>query len=223
MGIISLLILAAVAGFLFFQLRSVLGQTPHDKTTYTKKSDLQKYFEKKDTKPKAEIVTLSTGHTHNLIKKSDNIDQNQITQTLNDIKSKYSAFDIKEFVEGAKKAYEMILDAFNKDLPEDVKDFISDDLYQSYRKLLDSYKEKNYSYQTIVTRIDDAVIVLAESDNHHAKIRLEINAQNISVLSDQNGNIIQGDPDHVSAVTDTWTFERSYSSSSPAWIVTSVS
>ena len=156
------------------------------------------------------------------IKESNEEEKSSILNTLKEIKSRYPAFEIKKFIEGSKGAYDMILESFNKDLPENIKNFVSNDIYNSYRKLLDSYKEKKFTYETIVTRIDNIMILSAETDYISAKIKVELTAHNISVLKDEAGKVIQGDPDNVIAVTDIWVFEREYSSQSPIWIVTKV-
>lgn len=226
MGSISLLILAAVAGFLFYQLRSVLGQTPHDKNKQQphekKTSALYERFNKKpDTI--IDIVPLPDDNNHKFIKESADVNRDDILDTLHKIKVRYSAFDLNQFIDGAKGAYDMILESFNTGLPDTIKAYISSDIYDNYRKLLDGYQEKNYHYETIVTRIDKAVITLAQTNEVSARISVELSAYNISVLKDAAGNIIQGDPDNVVAVTDVWTFERHYSTNNPAWIVVAVS
>ena len=225
MEYISLLILISVAGFLFYQLRSVLGQVPYEKNNKLKDNqkviELKGYFKQK-------ITDLPTNKHSNdeeylpYIKESNEEEKSSILNTLKEIKSRYPAFEIKKFIEGSKGAYDMILESFNKDLPENIKNFVSNDIYNSYRKLLDSYKEKKFTYETIVTRIDNIMILSAETDYISAKIKVELTAHNISVLKDESGKVIQGDPDNVIAVTDIWVFEREYNSQSPIWIVTKV-
>jgi predicted lipid-binding transport protein (Tim44 family) len=226
MGFISLLILAAVAGFLFYQLRSVLGQTPYDKNKRLadeKKTNAlhERFTKKKDTV--VDMIKLPDDYEHRFIKASTDVNRDEIIDTLNKIKARYSGFDLNQFIDGAKGAYDMILESFNRGLPEDIKTYISDDIYNNYRQLLDNYKEKNYQYETIVTRIDKAVITSVQTNEVSARISVELSAYNISVLKDETGKIIQGDPDNVVAVTDIWTFERDYSTHNPAWRVVAVS
>ncbi|MFT6083960.1 MAG: putative lipid-binding transport protein (Tim44 family) [Alphaproteobacteria bacterium] len=234
MEFISLLILAAIAGFLFYQLRSVLGQTPPDhakKTPASKKQSntLYDHFLKKDqkkdqkTEKAADVIAMPHNSEHRFIKANADINRDDIIKTFNNIKMRYPDFDLNRFVDGAKGAYDMILDSFNRGLPEDIKDYMSDDIYQGYRKLLDDYTDKNYTYQTIVTRIEQAMVVSANTDEVSAKITVEFQAHNISSLKDEDGAIIQGDPDAVVAVTDIWVFERQYSTNNPSWLVTAIS
>jgi predicted lipid-binding transport protein (Tim44 family) len=228
MGSISLLILAAVAGFLFYQLRSVLGQTPYDKDKkpqeVKKTNTLHDRF--KTSKPSKDVIvdmsTLSEDYQHPFIKTTSDSHRDDIIQTLNKIKARYDAFDLHKFIDGAKGAYDMILESFNKNLPEDIKNYVSEDIYNNYRRLLDDYALKNYQFQTVVTRIGNVLITAAHTNEVSAKITVEINAYNISCLKDENDKIIQGDPDNVSPVVDIWVFERLYSATTPAWSVISV-
>ena len=225
MGSLSLLILAAVAGFLFYQLRSVLGQTPHDKNKNTKTSKKShslsdRFNPKKDNI--LDITKASDDYEHRFIKVSPDINRDDIIQTLNKIKIRYDNFDLNKFIEGAKGAYDMILESFNKNLPEEIKIYMSEDIYHNYRHLLDSYAEKNYKFETVVTRIDKAVITSVQTNEVSARITVELSAYNISCLKDETGTIIQGDPDNVMPVIDIWVFERHYSADNSAWTVVAI-
>jgi predicted lipid-binding transport protein (Tim44 family) len=226
MGSISLLILAAVAGFLFYQLRSVLGQTPYDKNQKpqdTKKSKtLNHRFDKKNSDTIIDISPLSEDVQYQYIKASSDTERDDIIQTLNKIKARYDGFDMDKFIQGSKGAYDMILESFNNNLPEDIKNYMSDDIYNNYRNLLDDYTARNYQFQTIVTRIDKVLITAAYTNEVSAKITVEINAYNISCLKDKNDTIIQGDPDNIVPVVDMWVFERLYSAKTPAWTLINV-
>ncbi len=225
MGLISLLILAAVAGFLFYQLRGMLGQTPYDTKKRQQEKQKNHTLENQPNQTKdviIDMIKIPDDYEHRFIKASPDIDRDSILETLNQIKIRYTEFDLNKFIEGAKGAYDMILESFNRDLPEDIKVFINNDIYNNYRKLLDEYKEKNYKYETVVTRIDKAVITSVETNEVYARISVEFDAYNISVLKDNTGTIIQGDPDNVIAVHDIWTFERHYNTNTPAWIVVAV-
>jgi predicted lipid-binding transport protein (Tim44 family) len=225
MGSISLLILAAVAGFLFYQLRSVLGQAPQDKNKNVpdakKTSSLSdRFIPQKDNI--VDITKSSEDYEHRFIKVSPDINRDDIIQMLKKIKARYHNFDLNKFIEGAKGAYDMILESFNKNLPEEIKIYMSDDIYNNYRQLLDGYAEKNYKFETVVTRIEKAVITSVQTNEVSARITVELSAYNISCLKDETGNIIQGDPDNVTPVVDIWVFERLYTAHNSAWTVVAV-
>jgi predicted lipid-binding transport protein (Tim44 family) len=228
MNIISLLILAAIAGFLFYQLRSVLGQTPPKNTnkSLSKKETptlCDQFFKKTKIQDQDESnVQMPKNFEHRFIKSINDTDVHQIIDSLNKIKIKYAEFDLNKFIDGAKGAYDMILESFNNNLPENIKNYLSDEIYKGYRSLLDDYANKNYRYQTIVTRIEQAMVISAETNEVSAKITVEFQSHNISSLTNNEGVIIQGNPDTVVAVTDIWVFERNYSSNNASWIVTAI-
>jgi predicted lipid-binding transport protein (Tim44 family) len=228
MDTISLLILTAIAGFLFYQLRSVLGQTPppKDKEKSLSRKKMTSLYDnlKKSEKSlnNADIVQMPKNFEHRFIKVSLEANFDTVIDSLNKIKLKYPEFDLNKFIEGSKKAYDMILESFNNNLPEDIKNYLNDDIYAGYRHLLDDYANKNYHYQTIVTRIEQAMVTSVETNDISAKITVEFKSHNISSLTDNEGNVIQGDPNNVVAVTDIWVFERYYSSNNSSWIVVSI-
>jgi len=179
--------------------------------------------EKSPHKHEARIVSMPDSLEHRLIKPSSENNAETIQNNLNAIKTRYTDFDLHQFIEGAKGAYDMILESFNHNLPEDIKDYLGTNIYEEYKKLFTNYQDKNYTYNIIVTRIEKASVISATTTEAKASIQVEFHAQNISFLKDADDAIIDGNQDTVKAVTDIWTFERSYSATDAKWIVTDIS
>ncbi|MEM6602730.1 MAG: Tim44/TimA family putative adaptor protein [Pseudomonadota bacterium] len=238
MNMIALLILAVVAGFLFYNLRSVLGQTPYDpkkrnqeRKNYRESEDASlfpsssesdtdmqdDYFAPKA--PQEEDIHPVTVSAHHRFIAGPKENQEKITAILNEIKEKYPAFHLNKFIDGAKSAYNMIISAFEQNTLDEVKDFISADIYKEFSELRALYAEKKYDYTNVITTIESVIIKDAVCGAKDATLTIEIKSQNVMSLKDENGEIIHGDPDHVHVVTDIWTMQRDFTSSSPAWIL----
>ena len=115
----------------------------------------------------------------------------------------------------------MIISAFEKDALDSIKNFVSNSIFNEFNTLRQSYSEKKYKYTNAITNIESAIITDAAISEKAAQITVEIKSQNVIALEDENGNILHGDPKQIKMVTDIWTFEREFASSSPAWVLIS--
>jgi predicted lipid-binding transport protein (Tim44 family) len=102
------------------------------------------------------------------------------------------AFSPREFLEGAKLAYEMIVEAFAKgDKPADFQ-------FVGFEK------------------VDFMSASLA---GKRASIAVKFASQMISATHDKAGALIDGNPKEVRDITDIWTFERDVAQKDPNWQV----
>ena len=65
--------------------------------------------------------------------------------------------------------------------------------------------------------IDQTDITHAEVKGRSAQVTVKFVSQLVSVTRDKNGNVVEGNPDKVTDVTDVWTFARDLSSRDPNW------
>ena len=116
-------------------------------------------------------------------------------------------FDHKQFLDGAKKAFEIIITAFNNGDKKTLKNLVSNDVYLAFEKAINN-KTNNPSsqfYSLIIDSVEDAKV---DNDN----ISISINFISEQMLNDDEGKIVKN--------KDTWTFEKPANSSSPIWILT---
>ena len=184
----DIILFAAIAGFIIYRLRSVLGK----RTGYQKKAD--------DHKPVYKNV-------------DDKLKENKIPSLLDNqlklenVYKKVDNFDHKQFLDGAKKAFEIIITAFNNGDKKTLKNLVSNDVYLAFEKAIDN-KTNNPSsqfYSLIIDSVEDAKV---DNDN----ISISINFISEQMLNDDEGKIVKN--------KDTWTFEKPANSSSPIWILT---
>ena len=184
----DIILFAAIAGFIIYRLRSVLGK----RTGYQKKADDHKpVYKNVDDKPKENKVP--------------SLLDNQLK--LENVYKKVDNFDHKQFLDGAKKAFEIIITAFNNGDKKTLKNLVSNDVYLAFEKAIDN-KTNNPSsqfYSLIIDSVEDAKV---DNDN----ISISINFISEQMLNDDEGKIVKN--------KDTWTFEKPANSSSPIWILT---
>ena len=184
----DIILFAAIAGFIIYRLRSVLGK----RTGYQKKADDHKpVYKNVDDKPKENKIP--------------SLLDNQLK--LENVYKKVDNFDHKQFLDGAKKAFEIIITAFNNGDKKTLKNLVSNDVYLAFEKAIDN-KTNNPSaqfYSLIIDSVEDAKV---DNDN----ISISINFISEQMLNDDEGKIVKN--------KDTWTFEKPANSSSPIWILT---
>ena len=183
----DIIIFAVIAVFIIYRLRSVLG-----KRTGFQKNINQQEFVKKETKP-TEIKIPQ-------LKESE--------QKLEAVYKKVSSFNHKEFLEGAKKAFEIIITAFNKGDKSTLKNLVSKDVYNAFEGAINSGSNNPNSqfYSLVIDGVEDAKV-------EGGKISIAVNFTSEQILSDNEDSIVKN--------KDTWVFEKPESSTGPTWLLVS--
>ncbi len=182
----DILIFAAIAGFIIYRLRSVLGK----RTGFQKNISEPKPQETKKQEDVQKIPSLMDNETK-----------------LEAVYKKVNNFNHREFLDGAKKAFEIIISSFNNGDKKTLKNLVSKNVYSAFEKAIDEKTNNPESqfYSLIVEGIADAKV---ENDT----ISISVNFISEQMLNNDEGSIVKN--------KDTWTFEKPANSSSPIWILT---
>jgi predicted lipid-binding transport protein (Tim44 family) len=136
---------------------------------------------------------------------------------LDAIAAQDSSFDPRHFLSGARSAYEMIVLAFANGDRRALKDLLSPDVYDSFDAVIKDREKHEQKTETRFVSIDKAELVGAEARDRSAQLTVRFVSQMISVTRDKAGNIVDGNPEKVSDITDVWTFARDITSRDPNW------
>jgi predicted lipid-binding transport protein (Tim44 family) len=140
-----------------------------------------------------------------------------LAATLGRMAESDPGFTPKSFVEGAKLAYEMIIDAFAKGDKSALKNLLSREVFDGFSRAIDARASQGQRVESRFVGIDKAVIQQAEVAGRKASITMEFVSELISATYDRAGEVIDGDPKEIRQVTDVWTFERDLGSRDPNW------
>ena len=127
------------------------------------------------------------------------------------------AFMPKSFIEGAKLAYEMVVESFAKGDKATLKDLLSRDVFEGFAKAIDQRAKAGETMEFRFVGIDKATITAARLDGNKANITMEFVSEMISAVLSQSGEVVDGDPGTIREITDVWTFERDVTSRNPNW------
>ncbi|MDX2095591.1 MAG: Tim44/TimA family putative adaptor protein [Alphaproteobacteria bacterium] len=129
------------------------------------------------------------------------------------------AFSPDEFLQGARAAYEMVIGAFSKRDRETLNMLLSPEMYKSFTLSLDdAQREKRFNDTTLVA-INKAEIVAAKLAGTQATLTVDFVSEQIHLIRDEAGGILEGDPSQQVKVEDSWVFTRNLSSASPNWVI----
>ena len=126
------------------------------------------------------------------------------------------------FIDGAKAAYSMILEAFAAGDKEQLESLLTPDVYKVYLGAIEEREADELTQVTDLGRLRKAMIKEAGLDGKIARIEVLYESQLTSALMDKEGNVVQGDPDVLSNVSEVWTFERNVKSSDMNWRLSDV-
>ena len=126
----------------------------------------------------------------------------------------------KEFLNGAKIAYETIITNFaNGDLKK-IKSLLDEKVFNQFSTALSERKNKGFISDTTFIGISSAKIVDHKEQNNFFEVTVDFVSEIISCVRNTEKKIISGDPKKVKKVYDTWKFSRDVRSTNPNWFLT---
>ncbi|OCW77318.1 translocase [Pelagibacteraceae bacterium GOM-A1] len=125
----------------------------------------------------------------------------------------------KEFVKGAKIAYETIITNFAKGKLKDVKSLLDKNVYQQFEEAIKDRDAKNFSSETTFIGINSAEVKNHQQNKNMLEVTIEFVSEIISCVKDKDNKIVSGDPEKVKKVLDTWKFSKDSRSSNPNWLL----
>lgn len=126
-------------------------------------------------------------------------------------------FDPRDFINGAKEAFPMIVEAFARGDLKTLKMLLSDGVYATFEQAIEDRKTKGETLATDVHVVKDCKIMGIKKIDKMVYIKLRILAEETIVIRDREGNILQGNPDKLISMNDVWTFGRDVRSKDPTW------
>ncbi len=128
-----------------------------------------------------------------------------------------SSFDVPQFIEGAKAAYKMILEAFWKGDTETLKWLVDDEVRESFDQAISERASAGHVLENRLVSIERAVISDASLEGRVARIKVSIEADIAATTRDAEGNLVSGSMTDAVEAREIWTFARTLKSSDPNW------
>ena len=123
----------------------------------------------------------------------------------------------KEFLKGAKIAYETIITSFANGKISEIKSLLNKDVYNSFNDAIKERSTKQLKNETTFIGINSAEIKNHNQNNDLLEVSVNFISEIITCIKDKENKIISGDPQKIKRVIDTWKFSRNIKSQNPNW------
>ena len=219
-----------VAALIFLNLRSVLGKrTGTEKPPFDPYNRDQREMERQ-SRPgdDGKVITLprrdqqAQPQPDQMSNRYDAIDDfaqpgTELNAQLRRVYDADPSFDPRQFVDGAKAAYEMIVQAFAEGDRKSLKTLLSSDVYQGFDQAITAREKAGEKVKSTFVGIEKAEISNARLEGSEVTITMRIVSQLISATYNAAGEVIEGNAEDVIEVVDSWSFARDTRSRDPNW------
>lgn len=130
-----------------------------------------------------------------------------------------SNFDVARFLEGAKAAYRMILEAFWKGDLDALRSHVEPHVYEAFASAVEQRKNEGLTLDNRLVTIDQAVISEATLERGVAIIGVRFEADIAAVTRNSEGQVVAGSLSDAVQTRDLWTFRRDTGASDPNWLL----
>ena len=214
---LDILILAAIAGFLLLRLRSVLGRrTGHERPP------------PEDTTSKRNADVNSDGNVVELPDRGGRHDQAEaavqeidaddaVAAALAQIRAADGNLTAKDFLAGARSAFELIVHAFATGDTGTLRSLLTEEVFEEFSAEIRTRLEAQETLETTVIGVKSADVIEARLEGRQAFVTVKFVSEQVVVTRDAEGHVIVGDPNSVNQITDIWTFSRNTRSRDPNW------
>ena len=226
---LDIVLFAAIAAFFVLRLRSVLGKrTGHDKPS--------RYdpFRRREGEASDEekVIPLPDRTTQGKGEQDDDDEERPevaartvaseepltpLSAGLTQIKVADKSFDDEQFLTGARAAFEMVISAFAAGETRSLRPLLSNDVYADFAGAIEERQGAGQILETTLVGITEAEIVEAELQGRTAFVTVKFVSEQVNVVRHKDGNMVEGEPDQVTTITDLWTFARNTRSRDPNW------
>ena len=151
----------------------------------------------------------------------------QFKEVLKDIKlnqtpkanEKFDDVSQKEFLNGAKIAYETIITDFsdNDNKITTSKPLLNKEIYDQFSEALKKRSDRGHYAEITFIGINSAVIKEHKKIDRILNVTVDFIAEVITCIKDKDKKIISGDPKKIKKIYDTWVFARDVTSVNPNW------
>ena len=125
----------------------------------------------------------------------------------------------KEFLKGAKIAYETIIIDFsdNDNKITNSKPLLNKEIYNQFNEALKERSSRGHHAEITFIGINSAVIKEHKKVENVLNVTVDFMAEIITCIKDKDKKIISGDPEKIKKIYDTWVFSRNLTSVNPNW------
>ena len=192
-GYLDIILLGMIAGFIILRLRSILGRkTGHESKIYPNFAEKEFSMPQKKTEPVKLNLEILEGK------------------------------EKKEFLRGAEIAYESILTSFSTGDLIKLKALLSPSMFSNFSDAIKLRNKENIKSEFTFIGVKESSVEKYEKIKNNLFATVKFVAEVISVKKDKDNKIIEGNPDKIKFVTDSWKFTKNINQKGPNWYLSEI-
>jgi len=197
---LDILILAVLAGLVLLRLRSVLGRRTGNEKTDT--SSFNYEASNTDTKIETQI-------------KSPVVDRSS--------ESGDNWFDTKDFLNGANKAYELIVTNFENGNKKALNPLLEKSVLSNFNEVIDQRNSDGHIVEFSFIGIESSEIIHKDLKSDPMEVTVRFISEMITCIKNSKEEIVSGSINQVQKITDVWTFTKNKKIKSDNWLLSATS
>jgi len=218
----DIILFAMIAAFLVLRLRSVLGRRTGNERPPRELFGSRRSTEGQDDKvvplpPRGERaddppVRSDIGAPRETV-------PNSPAAGVAEIRAADPGFDPDGFADGARAAFEMIVGAFAEGDTGTLRPFLNDAVFTRFSDAIREREQQRQTLETTIVAIKSADLHEAHMEGRTAFVTVRFVSDQINVVRNAAGIVVEGEPGQTMELVDLWTFARNTQSSDPNWLL----
>ena len=204
---LDIIFFAMVAAFIALRLRSVLGR----RTGHERQRPEGGYRPTQPVQQPDKVVPLPDRTAAQASR------DGSVKGGLTAIRLADRSFDLDGFLQGARSAFAMIVEAFARGDKDGLRPLLAPEVFQRFSVAMDDRSRRGESLATELVTTRGAEVVAAGMNGTRARVTVRFESDQINVTRNTAGELVDGDPSRSDQVIDLWTFERDTRSRDPNW------
>ena len=127
------------------------------------------------------------------------------------------SFELDHFLQGARAAFAMVVEAFAKGDKRALRPLLADEVYAQFAGAIDAREKAGQVLAAELVATNEAEATAAGMIGPLARVTVRFTSDQIKVVRNAAGEVVDGDPRQIETVVDVWTFERDARSRDPNW------
>ena len=207
-GYLDIIFLLVLVVIIFSRLKSILGTGSEDaKIIMVPKEQFEKVY--KEMKKSAAFEA------------GDMPDMENLSPLDRDL-AKIPEFNKNIFIKGAQKAFEMILCAFSKGDSSTLSTLVDKELLKKFENVIKEREEQGITAETdLIGFVETEVESVKFTDDEKVDLVVKFVSEQVNLLKNAKGEVIQGDENYVQKISDVWTFEKTLNPKVNNWLLCS--
>ncbi|MDZ7629538.1 MAG: Tim44/TimA family putative adaptor protein [Parvularculaceae bacterium] len=201
----SLIIFIALSAFIAYRLYSVLGA----RTGEERQRDVEGLQRARTRETREDAPPAAEPGTPKPLP--------PVSAAAEPLRTSDPSFDERAFIDGAKGAYEMIVEAFASGDLKSVRRYIAAPVFEAFKAAATARESDGRRTDLKFVGIEKARILEARIDGNDAVASVEFLSNQVRATYDKSGALVDGDPNRIDLVKDVWSFSRAVSSNDPNW------